>query len=533
MNEKEKNFAIYSKMLENAQDTFNNHGECEVGTYTVNDLLKRNMFQYDEFANTVFYRIEVGGFSCQYSAMSAFELCAKFARLAGVKTPTFTKEEDATPVCTFTMDVPKEAKFLANFVETNKDWRPQLCNVFVDVSNSTMCASDGHVLKSMHVGVSNLVGEISSSDFVCIAPKDIKKINGRCEVRVFKNGDYITTEVTDAKGVKYVFKDTNRRYPNYAGVYPRLNYEQGYIKFTASEAKRFAKWLEKSDDTVCLEVLSDKVRVSRHLEYGVFQETANFALETQGEFCAMVITFLSRQLKKVCESAWDGGVWFTGRLSAAVFDCTNSDVTLLMPNTCDYVYSHKEIRELNINALERNAVLSEEKAETDKLSIPTEKAATIEKKAAKTEISVPKHDKKKEELTAKIEAIAEQYGISTETAWNMYNAGALNMAKPRKATPRKRSATIKTVSGVPLRDEFTFFEVNALKYAVAAISHLDGTFAFAFGADEFSILQRGEDRLTLRRESNGKILEVIVPPDCMAEADKEKTKQAVETPYAA
>lgn len=255
MNEKEMNTAIFNKMLENAQDTFNNHGECRVGTYTIADLQKRDVFFYGDDANTTVYRIEVGAFSCQYTARNAFELCQYFARLAGAKCPVFTKEETAAPVCTFTMDVPKGARHLADFADKDKNWRPCLCNVFVDVNNSTLCASNNHVLKTMHVKIGDLTGEVANSDYVCITPKDIKKLHGVCVVKVYIDRGFITTEITDARGVKYASNAINNLYPNYKGVYPKVC-RKGHITIARDQIKDFAKSLKKSDATTLLKIES-------------------------------------------------------------------------------------------------------------------------------------------------------------------------------------------------------------------------------------------------------------------------------------
>lgn len=386
MNEKEKNTAIFNKMLENAQDAFHNCGKCEAGTYTITDLWRK--FQFEDTEKE--YRVEVGTFSCKYTARSAFELCAYFAKLANVKVPVFTKEQGGEPVCTFEMDVPKEARYLADFVSKD-DMREQLLNVFVDVNNSTLCASDGVKMKTMHVEISNLVGEVTRNDYVCISPKDIKRISGHCTVRVYKDKVWntITTEITDANGVKYAMEDINRIYPNYMGVYPYLSREYGYAKLTKDEARRFTKWLEKSDDIVCLEFREDTVSVARHLDdKGIFRETASFKLESKGKYCIMIICFKSRCMKKVCESAWDGGIWFTAWNGMAVFDCASSDVTLLVPYNCKYVYSHEEVRDRNTPALERHA----------------------------------------DALNAKLQAVADKYGMTLESVKRMYETGVFNAA---------------------------------------------------------------------------------------------------------
>lgn len=65
-------------------------------------------------------------------------------------------------------------------------------------------------------------------------------------------------------------------------------------------------------------------------------------------------------------SAWSGGIWFNEACNAVVFDCKNSDVTLCMPCTHAEAFSEVGYYECDINTLERNAVLSEEKDGADK-----------------------------------------------------------------------------------------------------------------------------------------------------------------------
>jgi len=466
MTDKEKNLAIFNEMLKNAQEQFENE-KYEVGTYTIQQLASGGLNHKEYVERT--YRIEVDTFSCEYTERTAYQLLQQFARLAGVKCPPFTKESEETPICTFTMDVPKEAKHLANFVATdnyNKEVHPMLCNIFVDVFNETLCASNGHLLKTMHVEISDMKGEIKSRSYVAITAKDIKKICGRCEVAVYKDYDGIITEITDAKGVKYVFKDSNRRYPDYFSVYPKVS-KKGYVKLTKDEAKRFAKWLRKSDEEVGIVINGMELKATRE------GNATTFALESNDAQCEMETAFKSRSLKTVCESGWDGGIWFTGSLQAALFDCDKADVTLIMPN---YSYNMQHltdaIEERNIPALERKAVLANEKAEEDKSLAPTEKAAEIEKEAAKTESVAPVAKSEKKQRTSKY--------------------------------------AIRTTDGRQLREAFTFFEVNALKYAVAELpKEIAGTPKFTFGADTFTVLLSDDDRLTLRRESNGKLLEVL------------------------
>jgi len=462
MTDKEKNLAIFNEMLKNAQEQFN--AECyNVGSYTIQQLAGGKL-GHKEYVERK-YRIEVDTFSCEYTERSAYQLLQQFARLAGVKCPTFTKESEETPICTFTMDVPKEAKHLANFLDT-KNINESLHNVFVDVANETLCATDAHLLKTMHVEISDMKGELKSGSYVAITAKDIKKICGRCEVAVYKDYDDITTEITDAKGVKYTFKDSNRRYPNYFRVYPKVS-KKGYVKLTKDEAKRFAKWLRKSDEEVGIVIDGVELKATRE------GNATTFALENNEVGCAMETAFKSRSLKTVCESGWDGGIWFTGSYQAALFDCDKADVTLIMPND-SYNIQHPTdaIEERNIPALERKTVLANEKAEEDKSLAPTEKTAEIKKEAAKTESVAPVAKSEKKQRTSKY--------------------------------------AIRTTDGRQLREAFTFFEVNALKYAVAELpKEIAGTPKFTFGADTFTVLLSDDDRLTLRRESNGKLLEVL------------------------
>jgi len=381
MTDKEKNLAIFNEMLKNAQEQFENE-KYEVGTYTIQQLASGRLNHKEYVKRT--YRIEVDTFSCEYTERSVYQLLQQFARLAGVKCPTFTKESEETPVCTFTMDVPKEAKHLANFVATdyyNKEVRPMLCNIFVDVANETLCASDGHLLKTMHVEISNLQGEIKSRSYVLITAKDIKKICGRCEVAVCKDYDDITTEITDAKGVKYTFKDSNRRYPDYFSVYPKVS-KKGYVKLAKDEAKHFAKWLRKSDEEVEIVIGGMELKATRE------GNATTFALESNDAQCEMETAFKSRSLKTVCESGWDGGIWFTGSYQAALFDCDKADVTLIMPND-SYNIQHPTdaIEERNIPALERKTVLANEKAEEDNHSPRPRKRLKSKRKRQKRKVS--------------------------------------------------------------------------------------------------------------------------------------------------
>jgi len=65
---------------------------------------------------------------------------------------------------------------------------------------------------------------------------------------------------------------------------------------------------------------------------------------------------------------------------------------------------------------------------------------------------------------------------------------------------------IKTLSGAPLRSEFSAFEVEALKNAVALNLKPGVCFPFRTETPGFTVLDNSETVITLRREISGKVL---------------------------
>lgn len=350
----EKNMAIFSQMLENAKEVFDSC-TIDVGTYSIKELVKleeRRRLFYD-FQGKEF-RVKVGEHSKNYFMEKAFRVLNDFCKREKIKCPLFNKFESGEPVGTFTMEVPADAKILADFVAHEGCLHPVLENIFINVAESFLCASDGYKIRIVPIVISDLTGEYP--DYTYIKPAIIKYLSGRCNVRVYINGNYCTTEITDERGQVYISRQDNVKYPNVRGAIPNLSYDYGYIKFTQDDAKRFAKWLDSSTyNTVKLEVLTNSVRVSHFdADNEIFDEVEEFSLERKGENCTMIIAFTCASLKKVCNSGWDGGIWFTGTKRASIFDSAKGELTVLISRNPNYMAGiDVEVKESNIDAFDR------------------------------------------------------------------------------------------------------------------------------------------------------------------------------------
>lgn len=96
----------------------------------------------------------------------------------------------------------------------------------------------------------------------------------------------------------------------------------------------------------------------------------------------------------------------------------------------------------------------------------------------------------------------------------------------------KVNCSIHTADGRPLREVFTFFEVNALKYAADPdFCSLSEQFTFGNAGEVFTVLLRYGDKLRLRRESNGKILEVVIGKQKKQKTPPTEKIEAIATQY--
>lgn len=169
MNEKDKNFAILSKLYEFADEIWANVEDKRAGVFTAADIarsirLKREKIVSFGDSENEQITVEVDSFKCSIPKSRIFEYIRVFERLAGVssnKAKTFVCEEEKGNVlgsCKF--ELTKDFADLAKFVSKD-ELRPSLMNVAINVDLSCLIASDGRVLKAYPVRIIETSGDMS------------------------------------------------------------------------------------------------------------------------------------------------------------------------------------------------------------------------------------------------------------------------------------------------------------------------------------------------------------------------------------
>lgn len=169
MTDKEKNFAILSKLYEFADEIWENVEDKRAGVFTAADIarsirLKREKIVSFGDSENEQITVEVDSFKCSIPKSRIFEYIRVFERLAGVssnKAKTFVCEEEKGNVlgsCKF--ELTKDFADLAKFVSKD-ELRPSLMNVAINVDLSCLIASDGRVLKAYPVRIIETSGDMS------------------------------------------------------------------------------------------------------------------------------------------------------------------------------------------------------------------------------------------------------------------------------------------------------------------------------------------------------------------------------------
>ena len=169
MTDKEKNFAILSKLYEFADEIWANVEDKRAGVFTAADIarsirLKREKIVSFGDSENEQITVEVDSFKCSIPKSRIFEYIRVFERLAGVssnKAKTFVCEEEKGNVlgsCKF--ELTKDFADLAKFVSKD-ELRPSLMNVAINVDLSCLIASDGRVLKAYPVRIIETSGDMS------------------------------------------------------------------------------------------------------------------------------------------------------------------------------------------------------------------------------------------------------------------------------------------------------------------------------------------------------------------------------------
>lgn len=362
----ETNKAILTQLIEHGKRVFESLS-IPVGTYTAAELVKANQtgkgnarniwFQYPEGKAKELISVSYGSFKAQFETQNIWYYIWKFEQLNSVKQAEkarFTKveKEQAKPVCTFLVDIPKRVAKLKSFVSSDTI-RPQLCLVALCPSSGSMVAADGIVMRWENVSYHDYTGE--SCEYIYINPKDLANLLGLCSVSVYKDGYTYNTVVTSQTGE--VFSCTcEGRHLNYKGVIPMVS-DDGYIRLSKDGVKDLLslckianKGNKEAKILFRLSSGSDVIQVSTIGEELETCVNVGVSLCAPSKFNAVICLSVSNVL--TVSSGWNGGIWITGCYKPLIFDNDKVDgldlvcTTLQRGIMCDEIKGDK-------NALER------------------------------------------------------------------------------------------------------------------------------------------------------------------------------------
>ncbi len=334
MEEKDFNLRILDELKKVAREVFDETtvticGKNEGFTLTAAELAKGK----DSSGNKILlsrneekaYTIKVDSFSCTTTSETVFNHVWRFEQLANLKQSDkarFVKREKKETLCSFEMVITKGHTSLAKFVESGTP-RPAMNNIYIDVPNKRLVASDGYILREMPIQI-DAPCELPECTYFYIRPQDIKHLTGKCMVTKFK--DY--TEIINSKGDVFSC-DCNINFLNYRSVYSNLSHE-GYVKVSKKDIpalKAFAKGLTKEYDdsfTIELSKRSDKMTCTckdKHISVNL----ENPALVD------ITARISAKNVYTITLSGWNGGIWALNQVgTGAVFDSADGGVMLSM-----------------------------------------------------------------------------------------------------------------------------------------------------------------------------------------------------------
>lgn len=226
MNEKDKNFAILSKLYELADEIWENVEDKRAGVFTASEIARSIKSCKDVIVcfgdlGDEQITVEVDSFKCSIQKSRIFEYIRIFERLAGVsdkKAKTFVCEEEKGDVlgsCKF--EFTKDFADLAKFVSKD-ELRPSLMNVALNVDLSCLVASDGKVLKAYPVRIIEASGDMSDFQIQgTMFSKLCKRLGARktyiAECTNYGDSGYIENCVFSCGGLS-ITMGYSGRYPN-------------------------------------------------------------------------------------------------------------------------------------------------------------------------------------------------------------------------------------------------------------------------------------------------------------------------------
>lgn len=378
MNEKDKNFAILSKLYELADEIWENVEDKRAGVFTASEIARSIKSCKDVIVcfgdlGDEQITVEVDSFKCSIQKSRIFEYIRIFERLAGVgdkKAKTFVCEEEKGDVlgsCKF--ELTKDFADLAKFVSKD-ELRPSLMNVALNVDLSCLVASDGKVLKAYPVRIIEASGD--KNDFQiqgAMFSKLCKRLGARetyiAECTNYGGSGCIENCVFSCGGLS-ITTGYSGRYPNVKGVIRDVR-EAGRMILCPDAWKDATKFFKSSKGQTV------KITANVGEDFAVLsnEDGSECVIKTlQNPAQNVESTHKADSLRlfgNVCE------IFFNGQNCPLTFISGDASMGLVMPCCSDQYYELGESERHN--------------------PIELAKAARIDKKAAKVDSSRPAKEK--------------------------------------------------------------------------------------------------------------------------------------------
>lgn len=378
MNEKDKNFAILSKLYELADEIWENVEDKRAGVFTASEIARSIKSCKDVIVcfgdlGDEQITVEVDSFSCSIPKSRIFEYIRIFERLAGVgdkKAKTFVHTEDTGDVLgSSKFELTKDFADLAKFVSKD-ELRPSLMNVALNVDLSCLVASDGKVLKAYPVRIIETSGD--KNDFQiqgAMFSKLCKRLGARetyiAECTNYGGSGCIENCVFSCGGLS-ITMGYSGRYPNVKGVIRDVR-EAGRMILCPDAWKDATKFFKSSKGQTV------KITANVGEDFAVLsnEDGSECVIKTlQNPAQNVESTHKADSLRlfgNVCE------IFFNGQNCPLTFISGDASMGLVMPCCSDQYYELGESERHN--------------------PIELAKAARIDKKAAKVDSSRPAKEK--------------------------------------------------------------------------------------------------------------------------------------------
>lgn len=366
MDNKELTMSIYNQISEAAKEVFsrlqNENKSITPGNYTAAEIEKlfnvsdkldncRRHLDNGKFLNEVmrneYYqeleklgywgeslKFSCGEFSCSIVRCSIFSKMGQWEsafRIPAKQRVVFIKEEESEVLASCNIQIPKEAKVLADYASTDTI-RPNMCQIYIDIENKAAVSSDTVVLGVYPV---EIVWESGEFNKLWIDPKTWKKIAGQIvKVEIVKEGKI--AKITTSKGEIFQCEQISGNYPDYNRVLPKVN-KDGLFQIEKSDIKKlqnFAKSLPRNKWRPTLV----KIRVPAYSDNGIMSwEDLDTGKNKSIKFTVIGspkidIEFgvAAYNLYRICND-WNGCIWFSSNVRPLIFDSETGKCTIAMP----------------------------------------------------------------------------------------------------------------------------------------------------------------------------------------------------------